>query len=231
MRPLEALFSRIARRYDRANHFLSFNRDKVWRRALLKRAAPKPGERLLDLCTGTADIAIEFAQNCPNLKIIGLDLSSEMLKIAREKLARLHLSERIELLEGNALELPFAENSFEVVTMAFALRNLHDRARGLNEIYRVLAPGGRALILEFSVPQSVFIRPAYLFYLRYILPGLAGRLTGARAPYEYLRDSILTFPDRTRILAELYEIGFRPVGYQDLSRGITTLYWGGKVNC
>lgn len=223
-----ALFSQIARRYDRANHVLSCNRDQAWRRALVKRAAPKPGERLLDLCTGTGDVAIEFAKQCSEMQIVGLDLSAEMLNVAREKLEKLRLSERIQLREGNALALPYAEDSFELVTIAFGLRNLPDCAQGLQEIYRVLAPGGRALILEFSVPQSFFIRPAYLFYLRYLLPRLAGWLAGSRAPYEYLRDSILAFPDRAQMIEGLYEIGFRPVGYEDLTGGIATLYWGGK---
>jgi demethylmenaquinone methyltransferase/2-methoxy-6-polyprenyl-1,4-benzoquinol methylase len=225
------LFSKIARRYDRANHVLSFNRDRVWRRELVKHAAPRPGDRILDLCTGTADVAIEFAKECPELQIIGLDLSPGMLQVAREKLVQLKLDQRIRLQEGNAADLPFAESSCEIVTMAFGLRNLPDRVRGLKEIYRVLAPGGRALILEFSLPQSLFVRSGYLIYLRFLLPWLAGQLAGEQAPYEYLRDSILSFPGRAHILEELHEVGFRPVGYRDLTQGIATLYWGGKANC
>lgn len=225
------MFSQIARRYDLANHVLSLNRDRAWRRILVQHAAPKPGERLLDLCTGTGDVAIEFAQACPDLRIVGLDLSEEMLKVAHEKCARLSLDHRIELIHGDALALPFGESSFEIVTIAFGLRNLPDRARGLREIYRVLAPGGRAMILEFSVPQNVLARSVYLPYLRYILPRVGGLLAGARAPYEYLRDSILHFPDRATILEELHDVGFRPVGYRDLTLGIATLYWGGKAIC
>lgn len=224
------MFSDIAHRYDLANHVLSFNRDRAWRRELVQQAAPKPGERLLDLCTGTGDVAIEFAQACPALQIVGLDLSEEMLRVAREKCAR--LGTRVQLVPGNALELPFEENSFEIVTIAFGLRNLPDRAQGLREIYRVLTTGGRVLILEFSVPKNFLARSVYLPYLRYIVPWVGGMLVRARASsYGYLRDSILSFPDRAQILEELYETGFRPVGYRDLTFGIVTLYWGGKVFC
>ncbi len=225
------LFSKIAHRYDRANHVLSFNRDRVWRRELARQAAPQPGERLLDLCTGTGDVAIEFAKLCPDMQIVGLDLSREMLRVAHEKLAQLNCDHRVQFVEGNAMELPFAENSFEIVTVAFGLRNLPDRERGLREIYRVLGPGGRTLIVEFSVPQSFFVRSGYLVYLRFLLPWLAGHLAGERAPYEYLRDSILSFPGRAQILEELHRTGFRPVGYRDLTLGIATLYWGGKASC
>lgn len=225
------MFSKIAHRYDLANHILSLNRDRAWRRALVQHAAPQPGERLLDLCTGTGNVAIEFAQACPDLQIVGLDLSEEMLKIAREKFASISLDHRIELIHGDALKLPFAENSFEIVTIAFGLRNFPDHARGLREIYRVLASGGRAFILEFSVPQSFLARLVYLPYLRYILPTVGGLLLGSRAPYEYLRDSIVSFPDRATILEELYKTGFRPVGYRDLTFGIATLYWGRKASC
>lgn len=233
MRPHEIaqMFSEIAHRYDRANHILSLNHDRAWRRELVRHAAPQPGERLLDLCTGTGDVVIEFARACPDIQIVGLDLSEEMLRIARDKFTQLGLNQRVQLVHGNALELPFAESSFEIATIAFGLRNLPDRAQGLREIYRVLSQGGRVFILEFSVPQSFLVRLAYLPYLRYIVPWVGGMLTGARAPYQYLRDSILSFPDRAQILEELYEAGFRPVGYRDLTLGIATLYWGGKAIC
>ncbi len=233
MRPHEIaqMFSQIAHRYDRANHILSLNRDRAWRKILVQHAAPKAGERLLDLCTGTGDVAIEFAKTCPELEIVGLDLSEEMLHVAYEKLAQLSLDHRVQLVVGNALELPFAENSFEIVTIAFGLRNLPDRLRGLREIYRVLSPGGQAFIVEFSIPQNFWARLVYLPYLRYIVPIVGGIVSGSRRPYEYLRDSIESFPDRAQILEELYEVGFRPVGYRDLTLGIATLYWGGKANC
>jgi len=230
MRPHEIaqMFSQIAHSYDRANHMLSFNRDRAWRRIVVQQAAPKPGERLLDLCTGTGDVAIEFAKACPKIEIVGLDLSQEMLRVAQKKLAQLSLDHRVQLVQGDALELPFAENSFEIVTIAFGLRNLPDRTRVLKEIHRVLSPGGRAFIVEFSLPQSSLVRLVYLPYLRYIVPIVGGMVSGSRAPYEYLRNSIEHFPDRAQILAELYEAGFRPVGYRDLTCGVATLYWGEK---
>lgn len=233
MRPDEVaqMFSEIARRYDLANRILSLKRDRAWRRELVRHAAPKPGERLLDICTGTGDIAIEFAQACPKLQIVGLDLSEGMLRVAQEKCALMGLEQRVQLVRGNALALPFAAGSFEIVTIAFGLRNLPDRAQGLREIFRVLVPGGRVAILEFSVPQGVLARSVYLPYVRYIVPWVGEMLTGTRKPYEYLRNSILAFPSRAQILEELSEAGFHPVGYRDLTLGIATLYWGGKAIC
>ncbi len=225
------LFAPIAARYDRANHILSGYRDRLWRRLVVARAQPQPGERLLDLCTGTGDLAIAFAQACPELEIIGLDISAPMLVVARQKLTALRLEKKIVLQQGDALQLPFTKDSFDIVTVAFGVRNFSDRLQGLREIYRVLKPQGRAFILEFSLPQARWLRPIYLIYLKYFLPNAGGLLTGARAPYAYLRDSILTFPQRSQILRELHELGFRPAGYEDFSSGIATLYWGGKANC
>lgn len=230
-RPYQDLFAPIAPRYDRANHLLSLNRDRAWRQLLVKRAAPQPGERLLDLCTGTGDLAIEFACACSEIEIVGLDISSAMLAVARAKLKQLGLHERIELQQADALKLPCGEHSFDIVTVAFGVRNFAHRTQGLREIYRVLKPQGRALILEFSLPQSKLLRPVYLLYLKHLLPQLGGLLAGARAPYEYLRDSILEFPERAQILNELHDAGFRPTGYEDWSGGIATLYWGGKASC
>lgn len=225
------LFAPIAPRYDLANHILSAYRDRAWRRWLVNRAMPKPRERLLDLCTGTGDLAIEFARRCPDLEIIGVDISEPMLQVAREKLIRLGLEQKIALHHGDALHLSFGDHSFELVTVAFGVRNLPNRLQGLREIYRVLTPGGRAFILEFSLPQSGGVRALYRVYLRYLLPTIGGLLTGSRAPYAYLRDSIEAFPTRAQILCELHELGFRPVGYEDLTGGIVTLYWGGKASC
>lgn len=225
------LFAPIAARYDRTNHILSGYRDRAWRLQVVASAQPKPGERLLDLCTGTGDLAIAFAQRCPELEIVGLDISAPMLAVAQQKLTELGLEKKIALQQGDALQLPFAENSFDIVTLAFGVRNLTDRLQGLREIYRVLKPHGRAFILEFSLPQARWLRSIYLVYLKYFLPGAGGILTGARAPYAYLRDSILAFPQRSQILSELHDLGFRPAGYEDLSAGIATLYWGGKASC
>jgi demethylmenaquinone methyltransferase/2-methoxy-6-polyprenyl-1,4-benzoquinol methylase len=225
------LFAPIAARYDLANHILSGYRDRAWRRWVVKRAAPKPDECLLDLCTGTGDLALEFARLCPELEIVGLDISLPMLQVAREKLLKLGLEKKITLQQGDALHLSFDDGAFDLVTVAFGVRNLPDRLQGLREIYRVLKPNGRAFILEFSLPQSLLLRPLYLVYLRYFLPNIGGILTGSRASYAYLRDSIDAFPARAQILCELHELGFRPVGYEDLTGGIATLYWGGKASC
>jgi demethylmenaquinone methyltransferase / 2-methoxy-6-polyprenyl-1,4-benzoquinol methylase len=215
MRPDEIaqMFSQIAHRYDRANHILSFNRDRAWRKILVQHAAPKPGERLLDLCTGTGDVAIEFAKACPEMEIVGLDLSEEMLRVAREKLAQLSLDHRVRLIVGNALELPFAENSFEIVSQAFGLRNLPDRARGLKEIYRVLSPGGRALIVEFSIPQSFLMHAWSTSRICDIsCPSLGGWCRGRARRMSICATRLRAFPTVLKFLKSSTKRAFAPWG-------------------
>ncbi|MBI1744637.1 bifunctional demethylmenaquinone methyltransferase/2-methoxy-6-polyprenyl-1,4-benzoquinol methylase UbiE [Candidatus Acetothermia bacterium] len=222
------MFSAIARRYDLANHVLSFNQDKRWRKFLVNLAAPQSNERLLDVATGTGDIAIAFAQTVLDLKITGLDISPGMLGVAAQKLKNLKLSERVTLIEGNALTLPFSDESFEIVTIGFGLRNLPDRARGIAEMSRVLGPSGRLLMLEFSAPLNTLWRNIYLFYLGKMLPWCGGLLTGSRKPYEYLRDSIRAFPERGSITQLMNAQGFEHISLHELNGGLATIYQGHK---
>jgi len=225
---IAAMFSSIARRYDLANHLLSFNRDKKWRKRLVAVCAPKPGDKILDVCTGTADLAIEFARSGINAEIIGLDLSKQMLDVGRNKVQRSGLQEKIKLQEGHALQLPFADESFDIVAIAFGLRNLPDLREGVTEMSRVLKESGRLAILEFSVPQNALFRRLYLFYLAKIMPLFGGAITGSRIAYEYLYASILEFPDRQGILEWMRNAGLKNLKTFTLSFGIATIYLGEK---
>ncbi len=225
---IAAMFTDIAERYDRANHLLSFNQDKDWRKSLVKMARPQSGEKLLDVATGTADIAIEFAQTNKQLTVTALDLSEGMLSIASEKLRRLNLEKQIDLVQGNALELPFSNDFFDLVTIGFGLRNLPDIDKGIAELSRVLKPQGRLLIMEFSIPQSRLWKQIYLFYLRYILPPYGGLLTGSRESYEYLHNSIHSFPSRETILRKLQAHRLERLELYELSGGLATIFLGFK---
>lgn len=224
------LFSPIARRYDLINGVLSFGLDHWWRRRLVQLAAPRPGERLLDLCTGTAAVALAFARREPQLTITGIDLSKEMLDVGRAKLKSLPGAAQITLQEGDALATRFPDGSFDLVTIAFGLRNLPDYQQALREMRRLLRPGGRLLILEFGLPSAALFCAIYRQYLRYGVPWLGGRLSGAGAEaYRYLERSIRDFPPPIRLLTLLEETGFSSVKSCSLSGGIAVLYRGERT--
>lgn len=223
---IAAMFSAIAPRYDRANHILSFNQDRRWRRFAVRQAELCQGMRVLDLCTGTGDLALALARAAP-VEVVGLDLSRDMLARAREKARRAGLEGRVRFLEGNALDVPFPSERFDRVTIAFGLRNLPDYRAGLAEIVRVLRPGGRALILEFARPAGLWGR-LYELYLRHLLPVLGGWLTGRGASYRYLHDSIRAFPDGPSLAALLRAASLAQVEVFPLSGGIVLLHRGVK---
>lgn len=220
------MFSALAGCYDRANRWLSFFQDQRWRTAVVRWAAPKAGDRVLDLCTGTGDLALEFARRA-GVQVTGVDISTEMLALARKKVERATCSERVHLETANAMELPYAQGTFDIATIAFGLRNLPDYGGGLKQMYRVLKPGGRLLILEFSQPQGMWGKP-YLLYLRHLLPLLGGWITGQQAPYRYLEESIRRFPGRDDLSALLAAVGFEQVAFKPLSGGIALIHRGLK---
>ncbi|MFQ5795591.1 MAG: bifunctional demethylmenaquinone methyltransferase/2-methoxy-6-polyprenyl-1,4-benzoquinol methylase UbiE [Candidatus Bipolaricaulia bacterium] len=224
---IRRMFSVISPWYDFLNHLLSFNLDRRWRRVLIEAAEPKPGERILDVCTGTGDVAIAFTRRIEGGgQIIGLDFSGRMLHIGREKLVRGQLN-RVSLLQGDALDLPFADGQFGIVTIAFGLRNLKDYRQGISEMSRVLAPEGQLLILEFSLPRGRFGH-LYHFYLQRLLPQIGGLFSRRLSAYRYLANSIQDFPEREDILALMAEQGLENLKTRDLTRGIVTVYCGEK---
>jgi ubiquinone/menaquinone biosynthesis methyltransferase len=221
------MFTAIARRYDLLNHVLSLNVDRHWRRALVSSARARLDQSVLDVATGTADVAIEFARRTRVGRIVGLDPSPGMIEVGNEKLAAAGLADRIQLIEGDALALPFDDDAFDVVSIAFGLRNLPDFERGVSEMARVLKPGGRLVVLEFLPPRGAAL-VAYRIYLGAFLP-VAGRIiSGSREAYGYLAESIQGFMDQSEVRELLSGAGLRHVESRRLTGGIAALYRGVK---
>ena len=211
---VQATFTSVASRYDLANHFLSFGIDFFWRKKLVQVASRGNYGKILDLATGSGDVALALREGLSGeFTITGVDFCEPMLERARVKRSRKKLDEKKnQFTFGDCLNLDFEEETFDLVTIAFGLRNLSDRKIGLSEILRVLKPGGRLLILEFSQPYFWF-RPFYYLYLRGVLPWLARWVTGDRDAYLYLGSSIAGFPDRSGLAKEIKVCGFEKVRY------------------
>jgi len=222
------IFSTITDRYDFLNHFLSAGRDIYWRRFLVRKLSFFKTRRLLDLATGTGDVAIAAAQHHGLIQIVGLDFAGPMLEAAWPKIVGRGLSAGIHLLQGDALEIPFPDESFDAVTVAFGIRNMPDRARVLQEVRRVLVPGGGLYILEFTTPQGRFFRSIYFFYLKRLLPRLARWFTQNPEAYQYLAESIMHFPYPDDFVQEIRAASFQEVRKFPLTWGITYLYEGRK---
>ncbi len=221
------MFDAIAHRYDLLNHVLSFNVDRGWRRALVAFARAHVGETVLDVATGTGDVAIEFARRTRAASIVGVDPSAGMLAMGREKVLREGFAGRIELVDGDALALPLGDESVHVVSIAFGLRNLPDYESGVREMVRVLKPGGRLVVLEFLPPKGAALL-AYRVYLGLVLP-VAGRLiSGSREAYGYLSASIRDFMEASDVRELLTTAGLRHVETRRLAGGIAALYRGVK---
>lgn len=228
-RAVQEMFSGIAPRYDFLNHFLSVNIDKRWRTRVSTMLLPilsDPNAVVLDVACGTGDLSLELRKNA-KASVIGTDFCRPMLSVAKEKTARLGLD--VPYVEGDAMNLGFADNHFDAVTIAFGLRNLSHFRDGIIELRRVLKPGGRLVVLEFSSPVVPGFRQVFNFYFAHILPRIGGIVSGSRGAYEYLPDSVSKFPAQ-RDLAELFrETGFSNVSYQNLTGGIAAIHSGTKV--
>ncbi|MHC1635044.1 MAG: bifunctional demethylmenaquinone methyltransferase/2-methoxy-6-polyprenyl-1,4-benzoquinol methylase UbiE [Candidatus Methanospirareceae archaeon] len=221
------LFSKIARRYDFLNHFLSLNLDRYWRDELVKHAIlgyDSSINKILDACTGTCDIAIRFAER--GYEVVGVDFSEEMLRIGKRKVRRRKIQDKITLIKGDALNLPFKDGMFDIVTVAFGLRNMNDYKRGIEEMKRVAREGGKILILDFSTPQNLF-SPFYRFYLRRILPLIGGLFSGSKSAYTYLPNSIFEF-SKMDILKLMEDAGLKNLYRRRLTAGVASLYVGEK---
>ncbi|MEZ4547553.1 MAG: bifunctional demethylmenaquinone methyltransferase/2-methoxy-6-polyprenyl-1,4-benzoquinol methylase UbiE [Thermodesulfobacteriota bacterium] len=219
------LFDKVARRYDSLNTFFSMGMDRLWRRRLAKSISGS--KTVLDIATGTGEVAIETVDVLPEASVFGVDPSSEMLLLARKKIVSRGLSERISLARSRAEELPFKDGSFDAVTIAFGIRNTVDPALSLSEMRRVLRPGGKAAVLEFAIPRQKLFAPLYLFYFKNILP-LVGSLFGTKSEYKYLSDSTSAFPQREKFLDLMKESGLTPEKSVEMMLGIVILYTGVK---
>ena len=222
--PIAAMFDRISPKYDALNHLLSFNIDKVWRKKTAKAAAKTHPARILDLATGTADLAIELAKRNPQARIVGMDISEKMLDIGKAKVAKQNKESQIELCIGDAASLPFEDNAFDAVTVAFGVRNFDNLSQGLSEIHRVLKPDGHTFILEFSMPEKCPVRQLYRFYFKRILPKIGCRISKDPNAYDYLPTSVERFPKSDVFVQLLAEKGLENGVKRRLSFGIATLY-------
>ena len=218
-----AMFDRIAPRYDLMNRLISLGMDQSWRRRLVRSLGLGAGARVLDLATGTADVALAIAGAELTASVVGLDPSPGMLDIGRGKIAAAGLAGRIELVEGGAEALPFADASFDACSMAFGIRNVPDRGRALAEMARVTRPGGRIGILELSEPRSGALAPFARFHIHTLVPSLGALLSGSRE-YRYLERSIAAFPSPAAFADLMRDVGLVPLETTPLAFGASHLY-------
>ncbi len=223
---VRAMFGRVAHRYDLANHLLSFNIDKWWRRHTVKRVRAildRPGARVIDLCCGTGDLTLALERR-RGAAVLGSDFCHPMLTAANRKISQ--RAARSQLFESDALQLPLADASVDLITMAFGFRNLANYEAGLVELRRVLKPGGMLAILEFSQPPNAAFAALYNFYSRRILPIIGGALSGSREAYTYLPESVRKFPSAEELAAQMRQAGFRQASFERLTGGIVALHIG-----
>lgn len=222
------MFDNIAIRYDFLNRFLSAGIDISWRKKAIQQLKKNNPKQILDVATGTADVAIMMTKILEADKITGIDISNGMLEVGRAKISKLMLSKKIELYNGDSEAINFNDNSFDAVTVAFGVRNFQNLEKGLTEIRRVLKPGGKLVVLEFSQPKLPIIKPIYQFYMKFITP-VAGKLFSKnKNAYQYLDASIKKFPEGNSFLAVLSKTGYHQTYSKSLSFGICSIYCGIK---
>ena len=223
------MFAGIARRYDLLNHVLSLNLDRRWRRIVageLRETLDDEDAMVLDVACGTGDLSLELNKNS-KAQIIGTDFCRPMLAFALSKsMAETHA---IPYVEGDAMDLPFADDQFDAVTIAFGLRNLANVADGLKGLHRILKPGGRLAVLEFSTPIIPGFGHIFNFYFSHVLPRIGGAVSGSRGAYEYLPDSVSKFPNQKKLAVMMESTGFGGVTYKNLTGGIAVLHTGSKT--
>ena len=217
---VQTMFNQVSPRYVLANHILSLGMDWYWRWKTTNLIKTFKVRKILDVATGTGDLALSLQKKMPKVEIIGLDLSKEMLEIAGKK--------GLSTYQGDALTMPFHDNQFDIVTVAFGLRNMKDWQKAIIEMKRVLRQGGKLLILDFSLPRCIWWKYLYLFYLDFILPCIGGFISGRKSAYEYLSSSIKTFPSGKKMLTFLQDCGFNEVKQMPMSGEIASLYCAEK---
>lgn len=226
---VEQMFDNIAPTYDRLNHILSFNIDRMWRRRVMRIVRRSKAQHVLDIATGTGDLAIAMTKSIDNITVLGVDLSEEMLRVAEQKVQRLGLEQRIKLQKGDAENLQMiADASVDVVTVAFGVRNFENLERGLGELCRVLKPGGKVVVLEFSIPRCWLVRWVYAQYSHRLLPRIGAWLSKDRKAYDYLPDSVEEFASPERFIEMLHGVGFTDARAKSQSFGIAHIYQATK---
>ena len=223
------MFDRISPSYDRLNRILSLGIDQGWRRRMASLLPEGNALTVLDLATGTGDQILSLFQECPRVQSgIGLDLAEKMLEIGREKVQAEGLASRLRMEVGDACEIPLGDEEVDAVTISFGIRNVVSVEKSLREMLRVLKPGGRALLLECTVPKNSIVKAGHLFYLRNLLPIIGGWMSGDREAYRYLNETIESFPSGSAFCSLMKQAGFEQVVHTSLTFGIATLYQGDK---
>ena len=221
------MFDNIAHRYDFLNHFLSAGIDHVWRKKAVKQLDEIAPNMILDLATGTGDLAIALAKHFPDAQINGVDLSPEMIRFGQRKMEKRNLSQ-ISMTVGDAEALEAADNTYDGATVGFGVRNFEDLQAGLKELRRVLRPGGRLVVLEFSQPRGAIFRPLFMFYFKNILPLYGKFISKDPKAYEYLFESVQSFPAYENFMTELQSAGFKTRYYKQLTFGVCCIYVADK---
>jgi demethylmenaquinone methyltransferase / 2-methoxy-6-polyprenyl-1,4-benzoquinol methylase len=222
------MFNKIAFRYDLLNRFLSGGIDRSWRKKAIHELSSLEPKNILDVATGTADMPLMLMKFLHPERITGIDISEGMLELGRQKIIKSRLEDTVKLQKGDGESIEFPKDSFDAVTVAFGVRNFQNLEHGLSEMLRVLKPGGKLVILEFSKPGKGFFLPFYKIYLRMIAPRIGKAISGNAAAYQYLNDSVNAFPEGEAFINILNNSGYRNTYHQKLSQGICTIYCGTK---
>ena len=223
-----SMFDSIAKKYDFLNRFLSLGIDQGWRKKAIAHLGKKPINHLLDIATGTADMALMAYRLIQPRKITGIDISEGMMQYGRIKIAQKKLDQIIDLQLGDSTEIPFGDEQFDGAMVAFGVRNFANLEKGLKEIYRVLQPGSELVVLEFSQPTSFWFKPIYTLYMKWITPTVGKLFSGNKEAYAYLNESVIAFPEGKAFLEVLETAGFKNVQQQKLTLGICSIYIGSK---
>ena len=225
------MFGEIAGKYDFLNHLLSLNIDRYWRWRTVRTVAPKSGDRILDVCTGTGDLALAYHKATNGeAEIVGADFCHEMLAIGHQKGMKARAGDRLTFIEADTQSLPFPSDRFNIVTVAFGLRNVADTDAGLAEMTRVCSPGGHVAVLEFSSPEWQPFKGIYSWYFRNVLPRIGQMLArNAESAYSYLPESVGEFPQGEALAERMLRVGLTEVSYRPLTLGVATLYVGKKL--
>ena len=225
---VEEMFDNISSNYDFLNHFLSFGIDNIWRNKTIKIVSQNQPKLILDVATGTGDLAFAAQKKINPNKIIGLDLSNGMLEVGRAKINKRNLNDKLEFIQGDSENLPFDNDYFDSVMVSFGVRNFENLNKGLSEIFRVLKKGGQIVVLEFSKPKNFPIKQMYHIYSKYILPIFGSIISKDKSAYHYLPESVAAFPEGNDFLDELVKVGFLDTRLKKLSGGIASIYSGKK---
>ena len=220
-----AMFDGIARRYDLLNKLMSFGMDRLWRRRLVHALRVQHDNDVLDVATGTADVALSLCRRHPRLRVVGLDPSAAMLAVGQQKAERARLHARLSLLVGDAQHMPFRDDRFAAACISFGIRNVPDRLQALREMRRVVRPGGRIAVLELSEPRRGLMASLARFHVHHVVPRMGAWLSG-KSEYAYLQRSIAAFPAPPVFADMMRQAGLTNVGYQPMSLGAVCLFWG-----